>query len=969
MSKTADILKQVVAVDDGEKFPVMSVIRSNPALAAAISKLRSDGQQPKYGKGGQRELMAPNVMAFRGQSEKTMNEIKDAEGVMQILPDIELSAQILISSILSPKDMVTVELLFAGPEGVLPNQVVMEIIALIRKHFEQTYKIKNDLELILRDMLFEKGAHIRLVLPENSLDEFINRHAPLAVAMESVNHGYHEVFNTDGTPKPLGFLGNGNRAVHEAESAMKFENFAQASDTTIDGVVAIESYKDYDDRGAPVVNNGKAVQRNDYLFVTDNFAVLSTPRAMEGLRALQVREKLKGKSMSIATEGFDQPMYEQRNVVRQKLTDRELTSALFKNANMKADNVSSLKTQQQLKRTTIGNPLVLELPTEAVIPVHVPGQPEKHVGYFVLLDNTGHPISVKNRADYYSDLAGRMGTNIGTSSLPSQVIARTKSMMGGFDCSNSEHLDYSARVYGDLITADLLARLRNGIYTNGVALGTNDDVYRIMLARTLQQQRTQILFVPVELVTYFAFRYNADGIGRSILSDTKIINALRSTLMFANVMAAIRNSIGMTSVDFKLDPEDPDPTKSLEIMMSEVLRSRQQAFPLNTSSPADIVYQLQRGGYQFTYSDHPGLPDVKVEFGERTSNYPKPDTDLEESLRKRSIMAYGLNPETVDTAFSGEFATTVTQNNIMLTRRVMQLQDRFTPLLTSHLVKYIRASEVLMTQIADLVDENYDTIKIPAEIEEKFNFGEDIDIRKKVEKSIIVEHLTEMFLDGMEITLPRPDTVTIENQATAFDAYVKLLDQALEAWLNKEFFSQELTGDITNLVDSVKASVKAYYIRKWFSDNGVMPELAEMTAQDSEGVPRIQFWNEQKTHIESLMKSLAALGAGLKPMIEATDKVAGDIGLDAGGGMGGGFGGAGGGFGGGSDFGGGGAGGNDFGMDTGGGDLSLPGEGGSDDGLGDPTGDDLADPNAGGNPPGNPDDTEEPGSPKNPEDQ
>lgn len=959
MSKQTDILKQVVAMDGGEKFPVLSVIRTNPGLAAAVSKLRSDGTQPRYSKGGQRELMPPNSMAFRHQSEKTMDEIKDAEGVMQILPDIELSAQILTSSTLSPKDMVTVELLFAGPEGVLPNQVGMEILALIRKHFEQTYKIKNDLEQILRDMLFEKGAHIRMVLPENSLDEFVNRHVPLAMAMESLNHGYHEVFDINGRPKNIGILGPGSTGKFEPESAMKFESFGRGVQTTVDGEIAIESYRSYNDQGAPV-GNDKVVQKNDYLFVTDNFAVLSAPRAMESIRTLRINEKLRRKKTHVGMESFaDQQLENQRNVVRSKLTDRELSSVLFKNASMKADNISSLKTQQQLQRTTIGNPLVMELPTESVIPVHVPGQPEKHVGYFVLLDNTGHPISIKNRSDYYSDLAGRMGSNIGTSSLPSQVIARTKSMMGGFDCSNTEHLDYSAKVYGDLITADLLARLRNGIYTNGVALGSNDDVYRIMLARTLQQQRTQILFVPVELVTYFAFRYNADGIGRSILSDTKIINALRSTLMFANTMAAIRNSIGMTTVDFKLDPEDPDPTKSLEIMMNEVLRSRQQAFPLNTASPADIVYQLQRGGYQFTYSDHPGLPDVKVEFGERNSNYPKPDTELEESLRKRSIMAFGLNPETVDTAFSGEFATTVTQNNILLTRRVMQLQDRFTPLLTDHIVKYIRASEGMMADIQQLIEDNYDKIKLPTEIEEKFNFGENVDIRKKVEKSIIVEYLQDMFLTGLQVNLPRPDTVTIENQATAFEAYVKLLDLALDAWLNKDFFTQELTGDIQAVVDGVKASVKAYYVRKWFADNGVMPELAEMTAQDAEGTPRIQFWNEQKNHIESLMKSLAGLTAGLKPMQEATNKVASDVGIQAGGG----FGGGGGGFGGG-DFGGGdvGGGGDDFGL---GGDIGNPTAGGEPGTGGDETGttpenpegepDDETPPEGDGNLPQNPD--------------
>jgi hypothetical protein len=127
----------------------------------------------------------------------------------------------------------------------------------------------------------------------------------------------------------------------------------------------------------------------------------------------------------------------------------------------------------------------------------------------------------------------------------------------------------------------------------------------------------------------------------------------------------------------------------------------------------------------------------------------------------------------------------------------------------------------------------------------------------------------------------------------------------------------------------VRASVKAYFVRKWFADNGVMPELSDITAQDSDGNPRVQFWHEQKSHIEALMKSMAGLTAGLQAIQAATNKVASDAGIQ-GGGMGGGFGGGmggGGDFGDGSDFGGGG-GGTEF---SGGGDLA------SDDlGLGNP---------------------------------
>jgi hypothetical protein len=765
MSKN-DIVKQMAVMRGGDQFPVMKIIDTNPGLSAVLSKLRDDQRTPRYGAGGNRELAQPNNMAFRAQSDRTMSEIKDAEGVQQILPDIELSAQILISAVLSPKDMVTLELIYQAPEGVLPTSASLEVIQALRKHFEQTYKIKNSLSQILRDCLFDRGAHIRLVLPENSLDEFVNRSTPYALAMEDFANIYREHFEVEGKPKHLGILGPGLMVRKPSEAApISMENFFSDRIESIDGAISLEGYDKYD-KGQPQ-GAGKPMT-DDLVFVTDNIALLSMPSVARRIQENRVNEKLSKRRLGFALENHiseattrDARVGKSIQVARRKLSDRELQRVLFKNGSTTSHLLSSLKTNQQLDRKTIGNPLVMELPTEAVIPVHVPGQPENHIGYFVLLDNMGHPISIKNRADHFSSLVN--GVNIANTSLPSQVIQRTRSMMGGFDCSNSEHLNYSAQVYQDLIVADLLARLRNGVYTNGVELGGKDDVYRIMFARTLQQQRTQLLFVPIELVTYFAFRYNADGIGRSILSDTKIINALRSTLMFANTMAAIRNSIGMTTVNFKLDEEDPDPQKSVDIMMGEVLRSRQQAFPLNTSSPADIVYQLQRSGYQFSYSGHPGLPDIQVEFGERASNYPKPDTELEENLRKRSIMAYGLNPESVDTAFSGEFATTVTHNNILLTRRVMQLQDQFTPQLTSHLVKYIRASESLMEEIYAAVHDVYDKLTIPQEIREKFSFETDEELRAKVQKDVIVEHLVNMFLDGLEITLPRPTTVTLEN--------------------------------------------------------------------------------------------------------------------------------------------------------------------------------------------------------------
>ncbi len=79
------------------------------------------------------------------------------------------------------------------------------------------------------------------------------------------------------------------------------------------------------------------------------------------------------------------------------------------------------------------------------------------------------------------------------------MINKVKSQMEGFNFMSRESLDYSARVYGDMIQRDRLARLRNGVYGSGVEIARREEVYRVMFARALAKQNSQLLFIPAEL--------------------------------------------------------------------------------------------------------------------------------------------------------------------------------------------------------------------------------------------------------------------------------------------------------------------------------------------------------------------------------------------------------------------------------------------------------------------------------------
>lgn len=919
------IKKSIELANSGRKVPVASLVNVDPELAATISKLVAAPMPPHYGKDGNREPTAPQINAFKNVSQHTAQNIGDAETVMQILPDMDLARQILVASIVSPKDMTTTEPGYNAPEGLMSPGLTAAMLARIRQHFEQDYKIKSLVSPILSDMLFNTGSYAVAVIPENSIDEVIN--SPRRMSMESLAD---QVDLQTGMMRPMGLLGPSvmkNPRSQRSNPGIALESFTQQANTTpVDGKVTFEGIMD-------------KPMDDTYLYVSDNVHLLKIPQINQKLRETKVADILGINHNLVALEAAVTHSMKEKGMA--KLTDRELTSLMYKNVPFGHNPITSLKTQEQLARRTVGNPLILHLPSESVIPVYIPGTPEEQIGFFVLVDADGNPVNRMNNNDYYQELTARLNSN---GNFPSAMLTKARSMMGGFPSVNANQTDYSIRYYQEIVEADLLARLRNGYYGNGVALARREEVYRIMLARTLAKQYTQLLFIPVELMTYFAFKYTPDGIGESLLDSMRVLNSMRAMLMFANLMAGIKNSIGRTQVNLSLDPDDPDPKKTIEVAAHEIVRSRQQYFPLGMNSPTDLVDWLQRSGFEFTFEGHPAVPQLKIDFAEKNSNYVKPDTDLAEGLDKRAIMATGLSPDNIDAAFHADFATSIVQNNILLSKRVIQYQDMFTPQLSDHARKVIHSSERLKNDLRKILEDNYEELlpdrhdikKTDAQVDfskvedgvaaqnrenshnefveaatkavqykETQENGGGVDNEaggtpgaeigttgeegsttpatkgipygvtaaqgenpkaKKEEKSgkgledhkkaFIVEQILEQFIRGFEITLPRPNSVTLENQMTALENYGKALDEGIEAWLSEKFFTQELVGDIAQEVSALKESIKALYLRKFMAENGILPELAELTTADEDGKPAINVFEQHKAHIESLVRSL-----------------------------------------------------------------------------------------------------------------
>lgn len=830
------------------RVPVLQLTR-NSGIAAAISKAVNPTTTPRHTADGTRMIDVPPAHTLQHTSNQIANNISQADTTLQMIPDTELGAQILISAVLSPKDMMTLELIYTATPGLVPAAVSAQLVAIIRKNFDDVYKIKSKLPRILREVLIERGAHVVAVIPENSIDEMINRNN--AISLESYNqvmtkeNDYYGTASKYGLAASVGLLGPGLEEESNAPQANR------PGATT--GVHALENYG-FGSFGlqqkAPnqvvsiniaAPNSPKNFAVMDHLIVTDNPNILRGPSIEQKLQRDQMVRRLRSNRIQVAVESHAA----NKGI---KLDDRSLKAAIYKSRKRGVETMQVMKTESQLSRTSIGRPLLMELPPESVIPIYVPGQEDKHVGYFILLDRSGYPVRSSKEHDALGSMTRRLNA---ATNQQQNVFNRLQQLTEGFGCTSDQERDEAmSRIYADMVEADLLARLRNGVYNNNVALAKNPEYYRVMLTRVLSQQQTTILFMPMDMVTYFARKYNKWGVGVSILDDMKVLNNQRALVALANTMLALRNSIPRTNVELTVDEDSPDPYKVAEMFMGEMMRVNQTSIPLGASSPVDMLDYFQRAAWRVNIKGHPGIPEMSAEITEGQSSYQRVDTDYEKNLQERAMMTMGLNSEIVNNGFNQETATSVVANNLMLSRRVAVLQEQINPHVTDYHKKIIRADEEILLELRESLRGSYNELNIDEEeIRKELGLDQAVELR-----DVVIDHIISEFVETMEVTLPPPETASMANQLSALQGFTELLAPAVDAYVSSEFFTDETAGELNRSVDSVKKILMAHFIRKFMVENGIMPELGAILAgEDNE--EGFDLWETQSNHIKSLTRS------------------------------------------------------------------------------------------------------------------
>lgn len=794
-----------------QKLEALKMDSSATPLNALMNLLRRDPESPRT-KVTRSEINL-NKQTLEQIANDNIQDAVDSDSIMQLLPDLELVETVYVGSILDPKSMSSASLTYTVDSAIFDSEISSLLLEPIIKYFTKDYKIDNKLDGYLSDCLFRKGSVAIAILPENILDTAIN--GPGNYSLENFN-AIEKDFKRS-LNRHYGFLG------------------------TQEKVVSLEGH-------GSKTNYLSRVSNDPLLRVTDNFNILKGPVVNNRLRELKVSNIIKKSTMSLES-----------NVKSLSPDEIEL---LYNRRNDRMEPTEIISSPRYMERKSVGHPLIMELPSECVIPVFVPGKVSEHIGYFILVDNQGYPVSKDNTQDFFNELKSNWSNNR-TRDSSSEIIRQTRNAMGSDTTESEFSVKEIQKAYSAIVTSHLHRMLNNGIYDQELDIGLTKDIQRIMLQRSWHKKGTQIVFVPTELMVYIAFDYNENGIGETLLARSKVIATMRSTLLMAETIGGMRNAIGRKKVRISLDADDPDPEQTISNIQSMVMESAMRSFPLAAPDPTQALDHLMRSGFDFEINTNSAdYAETRVEFDDYNTNVTEGNSDLQDRLRRMHISGMGIPPEKVDPMSSPDFATSIVQNDLVLSRRVKNMQDSFCEHL-SKLVKIFSAnSSIIRNELNSLIVNNKEMLT------------------NTDYKSMEISQIVDEFISAIEVSLPSPDNTEHEVQAEALDKYDRILTQALESYITSDLFPDEYL-DVPGLVDQTIAQVKAHFIRQFMAQNNILPELNELVEMDEDKpVFNLLDWlNLQQSTLGGIMleyaraiqKSKKSLGKEYKDVIEAED--------------------------------------------------------------------------------------------------
>jgi len=111
---------------------------------------------------------------FNNVSTYTSDMLRNNDDILLLFPDIELSMEIVTSSIISPMDILNTKLTYDAKINYLTSSLKHNFINMTEDYVKETYNYEGKINKIVKESLFTHGSYINLIIPDNIFNKMVN---------------------------------------------------------------------------------------------------------------------------------------------------------------------------------------------------------------------------------------------------------------------------------------------------------------------------------------------------------------------------------------------------------------------------------------------------------------------------------------------------------------------------------------------------------------------------------------------------------------------------------------------------------------------------------------------------------------------------------------------------------------------------------------------------------------------------
>lgn len=714
------------------------------------------------------------------------NNHQENARIIRMSTEVSRAISLMVSSIVSPNDLRKGNIKHTVTHKRITAEQKSRIEAVLEEFYEERFELSTVAERWIHEALYSVGAKIVLTIPMGSIErELLSKESISLEALDTAvsANGEKSLFGL-GTSCDLGSIAT--------ECYSTFQELAQDIPET-----------------SPV-----GVSSHDYTKMIQDFI------SNENLEIIDNTDKV-------------------RSIHRKsRVTSRKIKQKVDRfREDSKGQTPKQFIQLSHTEKDQEGEPLVLEGPPESCIRIYPPGSPTKPVAYIFALDEHGNLASMdpngagseggfgyrESDKNNFGAIYGAFGFNNNTTRQ--SAISSTISHM-----------------YAKVVETYLSQQMDKADF-DGVEIGSNPAIYRYMFSQYLAQRQSRLLFVPADMVTYFAFNLDEHGNGISKLEDVKYAISLKTTADVAQSMNFAQSSMPKRHVTINSD--DKNVQNNLQTMNKiRDMDIRKNSFSLNTN-PELIIGQLAAMAYSFEINGTQGF-DFKITNEARDRGNPTLDENYITNKGRDVILGLEVPPAAMNQVAEGEYSRSVATTNIVFAGIIMKYQHITIKFISDFVQKYADYSKFIRQEIADILGLDKGSDVVPEKEQGTVSADKSTDTK---------DYVVDEIINSIQIALPPPRVAPDTAQYETSEKITRWVDETVNA-----IWPDDIAGnnESAKLALSVKkSSMKHGLITKLLSDIG-MPDMSMLDIRQ-----------QSNADIENIRQSLINTGA----MIMSHDKV------------------------------------------------------------------------------------------------